>query len=89
MKTTIDIPDRELEDAIRFTNAKTKREAVVNAVADYNRRMRMAELTKYAGTCDDLITPQELQAARFPRYPSTAASGRTRTISRGERAPAA
>ena len=63
MKTTIDIPDRELEDAIRFTNAKTKREAVVNAVAD-NGRMRMAELTRYAGTCDDLMTPQELQAAR-------------------------
>ncbi len=64
VKTTIDIPDRELEDAIKFTNAKTKREAVVNAVADFNRRMRMAALTRYAGTCDDLMTPQELQAAR-------------------------
>ena len=66
-KTTIDIPDRELEDAIRFTRAKTKREAVVTAVADFNRRMRMAELTKYAGTCADLITSQELQAARRQR----------------------
>ena len=64
MKTTIDIPEHELEDAIRFTNAKTKREAIVHAVADFNRRMRMAELTKYAGTCANLITPQELQAAR-------------------------
>ena len=36
MKTTIDIPDGELEDAIKFTNAKTKREAVVNAVADFD-----------------------------------------------------
>ena len=64
MKTTVDIPDKELEDAIRFTNAKTKREAVVGAVADFNRRMRMAELIKYAGTCDDLITTEELQAQR-------------------------
>ena len=64
MKTTIDIPDRELEDAIRFTNAQTKREAIVRAVADFNRRMRMAELIKYAGTCAELMTPQELQAAR-------------------------
>lgn len=64
MKTTVDIPDGELEDAIRFTNAKTKREAIVSAVADFNRRMRMAELAKYAGTCVDLMTPQELQAAR-------------------------
>jgi Arc/MetJ family transcription regulator len=64
MKTTIDIPERELADAIKFTRAKTKREAVVHAVEDFNRRMRMAELTRYAGTCDDLITPEELQAAR-------------------------
>jgi len=64
MKTTVDIPERELEDAIRFTNAKTKREAIVGAIADFNRRMRMAELVRFAGTCDDLMTPDELQALR-------------------------
>ena len=64
MKTTIDIPDREIEDAIRFTHAKTKREAIVGAVADFNRRMRMLELTRYAGTCRDLITPEELRTLR-------------------------
>ena len=64
MKTTVDIPDNELEDAIRFTKAKTKREAIVGAVADFNRRMRMAELTRHAGTCSALITPEELQADR-------------------------
>ena len=64
MKTTIDIPDDVLEDAIRFTKAKTKREAIVGAVSDFNRRMRMAELTRFSGTCTDLMTPQELEAAR-------------------------
>ncbi len=64
MKTTVDIPRRELEDAIRFTNAKTKREAIVGAIADFNRRMRMAELTRFSGTCTELITPEELQAIR-------------------------
>ncbi len=64
MKTTIDIPDHELEDVIRFTKANTKREAVVAAIADFNRRKRMAELVKYSGTCSDLITPREVQAAR-------------------------
>ena len=29
MKTTIDIPEDELRDAMRFTRATTKREAVV------------------------------------------------------------
>lgn len=64
MKTTVDIPDGELEDVIRFTGARTKREAIVTAIADLNRRRRMAELVRFAGTCSDLITPEELQAAR-------------------------
>ena len=33
MRVTVDIPDRELKDAIRFTGAKTGREAIVRAVA--------------------------------------------------------
>ena len=64
MKTTVDIPDDELKDAMRFTRARTKREAIVTAIADYNRRRRMAELTKWAGTCTDLMTVDELQHAR-------------------------
>ncbi len=64
MKTTVDIPDDELSDAIRFTRAKTKREAVVTAIADYNRRRRMMELVQYAGTCTELMTADELQVQR-------------------------
>ncbi len=50
MKTTVDIPEGDLADAMRFTHAKTKREAIVTAIQDFNRRKRMAELVKYAGT---------------------------------------
>lgn len=64
MKTTVDTPDDVVEDAIRFSKAKTKREAIGNAVSDFNRRKRMAELTRYSGACTDLMTPQELQAVR-------------------------
>jgi len=53
MKTTIDIPENELQDAMRFTRATTKREAVVKALEEFNRRRRMAELVKYAGTFSD------------------------------------
>ncbi len=49
---------------MRFTNAKTKREAIVGAIADFNRRMRTAELTRFSGTCTELITPEEIQANR-------------------------
>ena len=64
MKTTVDIPSGELEDVMKFSGAKTKREAIVGAIRDFNRRMRMAELVKYAGTCSDLISPDELMASR-------------------------
>ena len=67
MKTTVDIPEKELADAVRFTHAKTKREAIVGAIMDFNRRNRMAELVRHAGTCDALITVEELQKQRRKR----------------------
>ena len=67
MKTTIDIPNEELADAMRFTRAKTKREAVVTALSDFNRRRRMAELVKFAGTCPDMMTAGELRGQRRQR----------------------
>ena len=63
MKTTVDIPEAELKDAMRFTKAKTKREAVVKVLEDFNRRRRMAELVKYAGTFSDSYpTNDEIEA---------------------------
>jgi hypothetical protein len=53
MKTTIDIPEDELRDAMRFTKAKTKREAVVKVLEEFNRRSRMSELVKYSGSFSD------------------------------------
>jgi Arc/MetJ family transcription regulator len=38
MKTTIDIPEKVLRDAMRFTKAKTRREAVVTVLEEFNRR---------------------------------------------------
>jgi len=64
MKTTLDIPEKELQDVISFTKAKTKREAVVTAVADFNRRRRMAELVKHLGTCKNMMTGEELRRMR-------------------------
>lgn len=64
MKTTIDIPHNELMDAIRFTRARSKREAVVTALADFNRRQRLAELVAFAGTCPELLTVEELRRER-------------------------
>ena len=40
------------------------------ALADFNRRRRMAELVQYAGTCPDMMTVDELQAHRRRRVKS-------------------
>ena len=62
MKTTIDIPDKELIDVMRFTKAKTKREAVVRILAEFNQRRRMAALVRYSGTFASLMTNEEIEA---------------------------
>ncbi len=64
MKTMVDIPDAELSDAVRFTQAKTASEAVKVAIVDFNRRQRIRELAVDAGTCPDLITVDELREQR-------------------------
>jgi Bacterial antitoxin of type II TA system, VapB len=68
MKTTIDIPEDELKDAMRFTKAKTKREAVVKVLEDFNRRRRMAELVKFSGSFSDSFpSNEEIEAIDAPR----------------------
>lgn len=77
MKTTVDIPETELKDAMRFTQAKTKREAVVRVLEEFNRRRRMAELVKYSGTFSDSFpTNDEIEAVDTER--DGGARGRTR-----------
>ena len=59
MKTTVDIPENELKGAMRFTKARTKREAVVKVLEEFNRRRRMAELVKYSGSFSDRFPTNE------------------------------
>jgi len=68
MKTTIDIPIDALEEAMRHSGAKTKREAVVTAIRDYNRRQRIARLVARFGTFDGVMTQAELRRMREDRH---------------------
>lgn len=62
MKTTIDIPEKELKDAMRFAKAKTKREAILVAVDEYNRRKRVEQFLKEAGgAIPDFPTIEEIR----------------------------
>jgi len=67
MKTTVDIPDKVLAEAMRHTRAKTKREAIVTAMEEFNRRRRMTELVKYSGTSETLRSNEEIEALEKKR----------------------
>jgi len=64
MKTTVDIPEEALEEAMRLTGAKTKREAVVIAIEEYNRRRRLARLAGELGSFQGFLTREELERLR-------------------------
>jgi Arc/MetJ family transcription regulator len=64
MKTTIDIPEKELRDAMRFSRAKTKREAVVTALREFNRRKRIAALTRHRAASETFMSHEELVRLR-------------------------
>jgi len=61
---TLDIPDDALRDLMAFTRAETKRAAIMRAVDDFNRRQRMARLTKVAGTFKDFMSQKHLERMR-------------------------
>jgi Arc/MetJ family transcription regulator len=67
MKTTIDIPEQVLEESIRFTGAKSKREAVVAAMESFNRQAKAkAFLERIAnGPPLDFPSNDELEAAEI------------------------
>jgi Arc/MetJ family transcription regulator len=65
MKTTIDIPDKALKEAIKHTGAKTKRDAVVTAVEEFNRRRRLEDMAqRLHGSMPNFMTQQDLKTMR-------------------------
>ena len=78
MKTTVDIPESELQDAMKYTKARTKRGAIVTALVDYNRRQRMAELVKYSGTSDAFLSNDAIEALDRQDWKSSKSTRRKR-----------
>jgi Arc/MetJ family transcription regulator len=65
MKTTIDIPEIALDEAMKFTGARTKREAIVTAVERFNRLKRLERLNaRVRGQFRDFMTQADLKAMR-------------------------
>ena len=49
---------------MRFSGAKTKKEAVVTALMEFNRRRRAEALIAQFGTFEDFMTQDELRRMR-------------------------
>jgi hypothetical protein len=64
MKTTVDIPDNDLADLLRNTAARTKREAIIKAIREFNRKQKLVEIARTLGTFSDFMTTDELEHRR-------------------------
>ena len=65
MKTTIDIPKNVLAEAIRHTGARTKKDAILVAVEQFNRRKRLEKLAeRLHGAMPNFMTQAELKVMR-------------------------
>ncbi len=63
-KTSLDIPNDLLKDLLGFTKAKTKSDAIITAITDYNQRQRSQKLLRFAGKLNNLMTRSELKKMR-------------------------
>jgi len=64
VRITIDIPDDELAEVVCHTRARTKRDAIVTAISDFNRRKRLEALAEQLGTFDNVMSLEELLRLR-------------------------
>lgn len=63
MRITVDIPEKILKDAMRHAGAKTKRDAILTALEEYNHRKSVEMLLSMAGKFPDFPTNEEIEAA--------------------------
>ena len=69
MKTTLDLPEDLLAETIRRSGARTKREAVMRAMEEFNRRAKLAELADRLGDSDTFMSFEELLDLRGKELP--------------------
>ena len=61
MRTTLDLPEDLLEEAMKLTHAKTKTAVIVKALEELIRKSKVAELKKYRGKIELDIDLDEIR----------------------------
>jgi Arc/MetJ family transcription regulator len=63
-KTTVIIDDQLLDEAMKVSRAKTKKQAITTALVELIRRKNLEALREEAGTYDLALSLEELQKLR-------------------------
>lgn len=66
-RTTVELDDCLLDEAVLLTGARTKRAAIEIALADLVRRRKVAELANLAGKVPMRLTHRDLRVMRGGR----------------------
>lgn len=69
MKTTLDLPRDLLDEAVRFSGGRTKRDAVIRALEEFTRRAKLALLAERLGGSETFMSYEELMERRESEKP--------------------
>ncbi len=61
MRTTLDIPEQTLTEAMQLTHAKTKTAVIINALENLIRQSKLAAIKNYKGKIDMDINLETLR----------------------------
>lgn len=61
MRTTIDLPDELVKEAMRVSNQRTKTGVIVSALEEYVRKSKIQSIKKYRGRVDISIDLDKLR----------------------------
>lgn len=64
MRTTLDLPEDLVEEAMKATNIKTKTKVIVTALEQLIRKTKLAEIKNYKGKVDLDIDLSELRGRK-------------------------
>lgn len=64
MRTTLDLPEDLIEEAMKATNIKTKTKVIVTALEQLIRKTKLAEIKNYKGKVDLDIDLSELRGRK-------------------------
>jgi Arc/MetJ family transcription regulator len=64
MRTTLDLPEELLNEAMKVTQTKTKTKVIITALEDLIRKSKISELKRFKGKIDLAIKLDDLRGRR-------------------------